>query len=106
VVLRRNENNEIGKARKLLIIYINSILHKLSIICCGATDFVTAFADNITVLIDSPDKIDRMKATFDDFELTAAAKVNYNKTFAIKIGCFQEPWITLTPQIKILQSKS
>jgi hypothetical protein len=44
-----------------------------------------------------------VEATFDDFELTAAAKVYYNKLFVIKIGCFQE-WITR--QIKNLRRKS
>jgi Reverse transcriptase (RNA-dependent DNA polymerase)/zinc-binding in reverse transcriptase len=87
----------------LFVIYINTILQKLTQICNGPNDLVKAYADDITVITDNEDKIERVKAVFDNFERVSAAKVNYNKTLSLTIGNFQHPqWSNQTTELKIL----
>jgi hypothetical protein len=69
----------------------------------NTTNTVIAYADDITVLVNSREKAEEVRRIFQQFEAISGARVNYNKTMAIKIGIFQEPpWLQIKEQIKTL----
>jgi hypothetical protein len=66
------------------------------------TNTVIAYADDITVLVNSREKAEEVRRIF-QFEAISGARVNYNKIMAIKIGNIQEPsWLQIKEQIKTL----
>jgi Reverse transcriptase (RNA-dependent DNA polymerase)/zinc-binding in reverse transcriptase len=87
----------------LFVIYVNTLLDKLDEICNTHFTTLTAYADDITVIIDSNQKLDNIMQIFADFENASGARLNINKTFGLKIGNFRSPdWLNVKEQLKIL----
>jgi hypothetical protein len=88
------------------VIYLDVLLQKISNVTLSSantTNTVIAYADDITVLVNSREKAEEVRSIFQQFEAVSGARVNYNKTMAIKIGTIQEPpWLQIKEQIKTL----
>ncbi len=84
-------------------IYINILLQKIEEIYNDTVDCLVAYADDITLITDSHEKITRVRQIFTSFERASGAKLNLQKTIALKIGEFQPPnWLITEEKVKIL----
>jgi hypothetical protein len=53
------------------------MLQKLSHFCDSTADIVSAYADDKAILIDTTEKVQRIKDTFKSFERVSEARLNY-----------------------------
>jgi hypothetical protein len=64
---------------------------------------ITAYADDITIIITSSTEANQVKNIFQNFQEVSGAKLNYNKIMAIKFGNFTPlSWLQIKPERKIL----
>lgn len=95
-------------AMHLFVLYIHPLIRNLEGICNGPDDLVTAYADDITVITTTTDKIESVKVAFERFETLAGAKLNYNKTYSLDIGFINNdnrlavPWLQTADTVKVL----
>jgi Reverse transcriptase (RNA-dependent DNA polymerase) len=62
-----------------------------------------AYADDITLITDDIRKVEAVKQIFVSFEKVAGAKLNLQKTSAMKIGdCHSPEWVNNAEKVKIL----
>lgn len=90
----------------LFCLYLEPLLQKLNRICEVDVDLLVSYADDISLIIHDIRKLCKVKQIFEDFESVAGAKVNYEKTRAMKIGSNNNyilpDWIEQNENIKIL----
>lgn len=90
----------------LFCFYLEPLLQKIQNICEDEMDLLVGYADDISLIIFDVRKLSVVKQIFDNFELVAGAKVNYNKTKAMRIGSnnnFILPdWLEHEEYLKIL----
>lgn len=98
-------------AMHLFVLYIHPLIRKLERICSGPDDLITAYADDITIITTSLDKVESVKTTFDRFGVLAGARLNYRKTYRVDIGLINNnnrlavPWLQTVDSVKILGIK-
>lgn len=98
-------------AMHLFVLYIHPLIRKLERICSGPDDLITAYADDITIITTSLDKVESVKTTFDRFGVLAGARLNYRKTYGVDIGLINNnnrlavPWLQTVDSVKILGIK-
>lgn len=89
----------------LFVLYLHPLLRKLEQVC--GTDLIVAYADDISVLATSADKLERMMILFQRFGCAGGARLNLMKTSAIDVGFIDDgvlpvPWLNTDYKIKIL----
>ena len=89
----------------LFVIYLHPLVMKLERAC--GDDLVIAYADDITIICSSIQKIEMLREIFTSFELVSGAKLNWQKTKAIDIGHIEGdplivPWLQTGNTIKVL----
>ncbi|XP_062717027.1 uncharacterized protein LOC134292168 [Aedes albopictus] len=89
----------------LFVIYLHPLLCRLERVC--GTDLIVAYADDISVLVTSSEKVERMMTLFRRFGRAGGAKLNLMKTTAIDVGFIDEgtlvvPFLTTVEKVKIL----
>lgn len=95
-------------AMHLFVLFLHPLICKLEAVCSGDDDLIAVYADDISVVVSNPSKVDELRRLFQRFEICSGAKLNTNKTFAMDIGwCNQRnrwdvPWMRTTDQMKIL----
>lgn len=71
----------------LFTIYLQPLISRLEGECCGQDDLVVAYADDISVVTTTSEKIDRVRETFNAFGVVSGARLNVAKCIALDIGC-------------------
>lgn len=89
----------------LFVLYLHPLMKQLEQVC--GNDLVVGYADDITVIVTSPAKLERIRELFFQFEQTAGAKLNWGKTKAIDVGLIDGnpmriPWVSTEYKLKIL----
>lgn len=89
----------------LFVLYLHPLLTKLEGV--SREDLVVAYADDITVISTSTQRIHTMKELIDRFEHVSGARLNLQKTQSIDIGYIggnplDIPWLRTTNTIKVL----
>lgn len=89
----------------LFVLYIHPLLASLERVC--GTDLVVAYADDISVIVTSAQKIQEMRDVFIGFGRISGAVLNLNKTTSIDVGFvngnpIQIDWLRTEDSIKIL----
>lgn len=88
----------------LFVLYLQPLIDYLSAISNGNGETVTAYADDVTIILKDPSKVQRIIDAFRDFGMESGAKLNLRKTVALRIGDnFNTPEeLIVQDQIKIL----
>lgn len=88
----------------LFVLYLHPLLRKLEQVC--GDDLVVAYADDISAIVTSVDKLNAMRDLFRRFGRVAGARLNEAKTTAIDVGDTNQPltvpWLRTENSIKIL----
>lgn len=89
----------------LFVLYLHPLLRKLEQMC--SDDLIVAYADDISVIATSTEKINEMERLFSHFEQFSGAKLNREKTVSIIVGLIDEnslqvPWLQTLDKVKIL----
>lgn len=89
----------------LFVIYLHPLLQRLERVCDG--DLIVAYADDISVIATSTEKIERLRVLFLRFERAGGAKLNMVKTTSIDVGFIDQgtlvvPWLRTENKVKIL----
>lgn len=88
----------------LFVIYLHPLLRRLERVCGG--DLIVAYADDISAIVTTMEKLDAMRDLFLRFGRVAGAVLNENKTTAIDVGLIDNPltvpWLRTEHSIKIL----
>lgn len=89
----------------LFVLYLHPLLTKLENL--SGEDLIVAYADDITVISTSTQRIHTMKELFDRFERVSGAKLNLQKTQSIDVGYIDGnplyiPWLHSTNTVKVL----
>lgn len=89
----------------LFVIYLHPLVKELESIC--EEDLIVAYADDITIICSSTQRVEILRETFTRFELVSGAKLNWQKTKAIDIGLIERdplvvPWLQTGNTIKVL----
>lgn len=89
----------------LFVIYLHPLLSRLERIC--NEDLIVAYADDITAICTSVEKIEQMRTTFNSFELVSGAKINWQKTKSLDVGYIEGnplrvDWLQTVNTLKIL----
>lgn len=89
----------------LFVLYIHPLLYALERVC--GTDLVVAYADDISVIASSTNKIHAMRDVFTCFGRISGAVLNLKKTTSIDVGFvnghpLQVDWLRTEDSIKIL----
>lgn len=89
----------------LFVLYLHPLLSRLEQL--SGEDLVIAYADDISIICTSVQKLEMMRDTFARFELVSGAKLNWQKTNSIDVGFIEGnplpiPWLQTTNTIKIL----
>lgn len=89
----------------LFVLYLHPLLRQLEAVC--DTDLIVAYADDISVIVTSTEKIERLRCLFLRFERAAGAKLNMLKTTSIDVGFIDQgvlvvPWLNSEVKVKIL----
>ena len=92
-------------AMYMFVVYLHPLVCRLEQVC--GDDLLVAYADDISVIVTSTEKIRAMKELFDRFELAAGAKLNMQKTVATDVGyCdgnrLNVQWLQTFSTVKIL----
>lgn len=91
-------------AMHLFVIYLHPLLRRLEQVC-GA-DLIVAYADDVSAIVTSAEKLNAMRDLFQRFERVAGARLNEAKTTAIDVGLTSNPinvpWLRTENTIKIL----
>lgn len=92
----------------LFVLYLHPLLEKLKEICNDSLEMVTAYADDISIIIIDEGKIQLIHQAFVELEQCAGAKLNKSKTTAIFLGntsmdVLPTPsWLIVNESVKIL----
>lgn len=92
----------------LFVLYLFPLLSRLEQLLNGPDDLLVAYADDVTLISTSPNKIERAKRLFDDFGECSGALLNLNKTVSLDVGLIREndrltiPWLQTADKVKIL----
>lgn len=89
----------------LFVLYLHPLLSRLERIC--GEDLVVAYADDVTVVCTSIQKIEAMRTLFTQYECAAGAKLNWQKTQSIDVGYIEGnpltiPWLQSANTVKVL----
>lgn len=89
----------------LFVLYLHPLISKLENVSDG--DLIVAYADDITVLSTSIDRIERMRELFSRFERASGAKVNWEKTLSLDVGFIAGnplylPWLRTENTVRVL----
>ena len=81
----------------LFILYLQPLITRLEGICCGQDDLVNEYADDISVVTTSPDKIERVRELFEVFGSVSGARLNVDKTNALDVRIVSASTIVSVP---------
>lgn len=89
----------------LFVLYLHPLLQRLERVC--GEDLVVAYADDVTVIVSSTQKINDIKHLFLQFEQAAGAKLNLQKTKSVDVGFsdgnpLSVPWLQTSNTVKVL----
>lgn len=89
----------------LFVLYLHPLLATLERVC--GSDLVVAYADDISVITTSANKIQEMRDVFNRFGRISGAVLNLNKTTSIDVGLvnnnsIQVDWLRTEDSIRIL----
>ena len=87
----------------LFILYLQPLITRLEGICCDQDDLVNAYADDISVVTTSPDKIERVRELFEAFGSVSGARLNVDKTNALDVGIVSASTIVSVPWLHTVQ---
>uniref|UniRef100_A0AAG5DMJ3 Reverse transcriptase domain-containing protein n=1 Tax=Anopheles atroparvus TaxID=41427 RepID=A0AAG5DMJ3_ANOAO len=92
----------------LFVLYLQPLINKIEGICSEPGDLVVAYADDISVVLSSAEKIERVRRIFDAFSICSGAKLNVQKTIALDIGMVTPknritvPWLRTVERLRLL----
>lgn len=88
----------------LFVLYLQPLIDNLAAICNGNGESVTAYADDISIILKDASKVQAVINAFRRFGMVSGAKLNLRKTTALKLGQnFDTPEeLTISEQVKIL----
>ncbi len=69
---------------------LREVLRGLSLSKCESTFVVSAYADDIIVIVKEQNDVEILMQTLEDFKMLSAAKFNWEKSEAVLVG----EWIT------------
>lgn len=89
----------------LFVLYLHPLLRELQ--RASGNDLLVAYADDITVIASSLQKIVEMRQLFSRFEEISGAKINWQKTMSMDVGFIEGnpltiPWLQTVNKIKVL----
>lgn len=89
----------------LFVLYLHPLVCRLEQAC--GNDLLVAYADDISVVVTSPEQIEAIRLLFMRFEIAAGAKLNVRKTVAIDVGYYDDnridaQWLQTVSKVKIL----
>lgn len=89
----------------LFVLYLHPLLRKLEEVC--GEDLIVAYADDVSVVATSTEKIIALERLFFSFEQFSGAKLNREKTVSINVGLIDEnalqvPWLQTMDRVKVL----
>lgn len=70
----------------LFVVYLQPLLDRLSQICNDIGESITAYADDITIIIKHPRKTQLVIDCFRQFGVASGARLNLQKTVGLKLG--------------------
>lgn len=85
----------------LFVIYLEPLIQKIAMVLNNENNMLTAFADDITCLIDTKEKFYRIIEIFDRFEKVSGSKLSLTKTEYLPLGLHLNN-ITEKEEVKIL----
>lgn len=103
--IRRSVRQGSPLSMHLFVLYLHPLISKLEQL--HGDDLVVAYADDITVVSTSIDRIEQMRNLFSRFERISGAKVNWEKTKSLDVGFIEGnplylPWLRTENTVRVL----